>query len=126
MLERTMKSKVLMIKSLSHFFVALGIATFLASFPGLPRFYLPFAFTIIHGSGRPAFRRSSDSVYYCERKREIKTGEAWDRGYLVPRPSPAPVFDRLQYAKTVVSRSQTLAGRRVWLRGLQKRREKAW
>ena len=24
------------------------------------------------------FRRSSDSVYYCERKREIKTGEAWD------------------------------------------------
>ena len=25
----------------------------LASFPGLPRFYLPFAFTIIHGSRRP-------------------------------------------------------------------------
>ena len=24
-----------------------------ASFPGLPRFYLPFAFTIIHGSRRP-------------------------------------------------------------------------
>ena len=26
----------------------------LVSFPGLPRFYLLFAFTIIHGSGRPA------------------------------------------------------------------------
>ena len=25
----------------------------LASFPGLPCFYLPFVFTIIHGSGRP-------------------------------------------------------------------------
>ena len=25
-----------------------------ASFPGLPSFYLPFAFTIIHGSERPA------------------------------------------------------------------------
>ena len=25
-----------------------------ASFPGLPHFYLPFVFTIIHGSGRPA------------------------------------------------------------------------
>ena len=37
-----------------------------ASFPGLPRFN---------------FRRSSDSMYYCEHKREIKTGEAWDRGY---------------------------------------------
>ena len=24
----------------------------LASFPGLPCFYLPFVFTIIHGSGR--------------------------------------------------------------------------
>ena len=42
----------------------------IASFPGLARFYLPFA-----------FRRSSDSVYYCERKQEIKTGEAWHRGY---------------------------------------------
>ena len=27
----------------------------LASFPGLPRFYPPFAFTIMHRSGRPAF-----------------------------------------------------------------------
>ena len=27
------------------------------------------------------FRQSSDSVYYCEHKREIKTGEAWDQGY---------------------------------------------
>ena len=33
----------------------------LASFPGLPHFYLLFAFTIIHGSGRLA-------VYYCECK----------------------------------------------------------
>ena len=27
----------------------------IASFPGLPRFYFPFAFTIIHGSRRPVF-----------------------------------------------------------------------
>ena len=27
----------------------------LASFPGLPRFYLSFAFTIIHESGKLAF-----------------------------------------------------------------------
>ena len=25
--------------------------------------------------------RSSAPVYYCERKRKIKTGEAWERGY---------------------------------------------
>ena len=31
----------------------MGRRIILASFPGLPRFYLPFAFTIIHGSGRP-------------------------------------------------------------------------
>ena len=54
----------------------------LASFPGLSCFYLLFAFTIIHRSGRPFnFCRSSDSVYYCERKREIKT----NRGGLGPR-----------------------------------------
>ena len=29
------------------------IYTELASFPGFPRFYLSFVFTIIHGSGRP-------------------------------------------------------------------------
>ena len=29
------------------------VRTDLASFPGLPRFYLPFAFTIIHRSGIP-------------------------------------------------------------------------
>ena len=44
----------------------------LASFPGLHRFYLPF-----HNNTR---ERSSDSVYCCERKQDIKTGEAWDRG----------------------------------------------
>ena len=31
----------------------MGRRIILASFPGLPRFYLPFAFTIIHQSGRP-------------------------------------------------------------------------
>ena len=69
---------------------------FVASFPGLPHFYLPFAFTILHGSGRPAknkmgkkrfenrrfiFCQSSTPVYYCECKRKIKRGEAWERGY---------------------------------------------
>ena len=29
----------------------------------------------------PVFRRSSAPVYYCERKRKVKTGEAWERGY---------------------------------------------
>ena len=31
-----------------------------ASFPGLPHFYLLFAFTIIHGNGRPA--KNGDNV----------------------------------------------------------------
>ena len=54
-------------------------------------FYPPFAFTIIHGSGRPVFlpsicvhnntqeRKTSWSsapVCYCECKRKVKTGEA--------------------------------------------------
>ena len=42
----------------------------LASFPGLPRFYLPFVFTIIHGSER--------QVKICERKWRVKMGEAWE------------------------------------------------
>ena len=46
-----------------------GTRSCLASFPGLSRFYLPFAFTIIHGSGRPAMIFRS-----CERKGKIKTG----------------------------------------------------
>lgn len=33
---------------------------FLASYPGLPHFYLPFVFTLIHGNRGPAFA----SVYY--------------------------------------------------------------
>ena len=54
--------------------------------PRRPPFYLPFAFTIIHGSGRQTknvltFWRYSNSMYYCEHKGKIKTGEAWDRGY---------------------------------------------
>ena len=54
-----------------------------ASFPDFPRFYLPFAFTTIHRSGRPVsiFCRTSDSVYCCEQKGKIKTGEAWDHSY---------------------------------------------
>ena len=34
-------------------FRVLGLFHLLASFPGLPHFYFLFAFTIIHGSGRP-------------------------------------------------------------------------
>ena len=69
----------------------------IASFPGLPYFYLLFVFTIVHGSGRPAnFCWSSDSVYYCERKREIKTGEAWDQGYLkTSKNSWFPAWDKM-------------------------------
>ena len=33
-----------------------------------------------------------------------------DRGSLIPRPSPAPVFDRLQYAKTEPEDSPGLLG----------------
>ena len=43
-----------------------------------------FVFTIIHGSGRPAglplpciiVNAGLPTVYYCERKRKVKTGEA--------------------------------------------------
>ena len=46
----------------------------LASFPGLPHFYLLFAFTIFktHRSGRLAV--SSAPVYYCECKWKVKIG----------------------------------------------------
>ena len=37
----------------------------LASFPGLPRFYLLFVFTIIHGSGRPGLDPWLTSVVLC-------------------------------------------------------------
>ena len=37
----------------------------LASFPGLPRFYLLFAFTIIHGSRRPGLDPRLTSVVLC-------------------------------------------------------------
>ena len=50
----------------------------IASVPGLPSFDLPFAFTTAHGTED---RRSSAPVYYCERKRKVKTGEAWEQGY---------------------------------------------
>ena len=44
---------------------------------------LPFLPSICVHNNTPKrnFRQSSNSVYYCERKQEIKTGEAWDRGY---------------------------------------------
>ena len=45
-----------------------------ASVPGLPRFDLLFAFTIIHGIKD----RRNAPVYYCERKWKVKTGEAWE------------------------------------------------
>ena len=48
----------------------------LTSVPGLPRFDLPFAFTMV---GRST--RSSAPVCYCERKQKVKTVEAWERGY---------------------------------------------
>ena len=39
-----------------------GFYDCVASFPGLPRFYLPFAFTIIHGGGTPGRPGSIDHV----------------------------------------------------------------
>ena len=53
------------------------LSVIVASVPGLPNFDLPFAFTIIHGI--EDWRNAP--VYYCERKRKVKTGEAWERGY---------------------------------------------
>ena len=41
--------------------------------PRPPRFDLPFVFTIV---GR--LTRSSAPVCYCEHKRKLKTGEAWE------------------------------------------------
>ena len=43
-----------------------------------------------------------------------ENGTDWNSASLVPRPSPAPVFDRLQYAKT---RSKTGAAGKAWERG---------
>ena len=37
-----------------YFLVAKIYGLDVASFSGLPRFYLPFAFTTIHGNSRPA------------------------------------------------------------------------
>ena len=55
-----------------------------------PSPFLPFV--CVHNNTRERnFCRSSDSVYYCERKWEIKTGEGWDRGYL--RSYPSPIFN---------------------------------
>ena len=51
----------------------------LASVPGLPRFDLPFG---VHNN----IHRSSAPVYYCERKRKVKTGEAWERDHNLVRP----------------------------------------
>ena len=78
----------------------------LASFPDLP---LPFAFTIIHGSGRLAknFHRSSNSVYYCKCKREIKTGEAWDWGYLE---ATLGLVKRLEISKELICECVTVSG----------------
>ena len=39
-------------------------AGIIASFPGLPRFYLRFAFTIIHGSGRSAKNGEGLSIHH--------------------------------------------------------------
>ena len=49
----------------------------LASFPGLPRFILRFALSIIHGGERAQKQRSSASVYYTERK--LKNERKWGR-----------------------------------------------
>ena len=47
-----------------------------------PRVHLTsFTWWMLPGLPRFKFHWSSDSMYYCERKREIKPGEAWDRGY---------------------------------------------
>ena len=42
-----------------------GVYMNFASFPGLPPFYLPFGFTIIHGSGRRAFKFFADLPILC-------------------------------------------------------------
>ena len=56
-----------------------NVQSSLASVPGLPRFDLPFAFTMIHEIRRSA-KSSSATVYYCECKRKVKMGEGWERG----------------------------------------------
>ena len=48
----------------------------LASFPGLPRFYLPFAFTTIHASGRLAKNGEGlGSIYHVNGVRWMQGGQ---------------------------------------------------
>ena len=47
----------------------------LASFPGLPQFYLPFMFTIMHGSGGPAKNEEGWDHSSCEWTRGGRRGE---------------------------------------------------
>ena len=47
----------------------------LASFPGLPCFYLPFAFTITHGSGRPAKNGEGLGAFMMSGGCEVDVGE---------------------------------------------------
>ena len=51
-----------------------------ASVPGLPRFDLPFAFTIIHGIGRSTkiVTGLPLSCIIVERRRKVKMGETWN------------------------------------------------
>ena len=46
----------------------------LASFPGLPHFYLPLAFTIIHGSKRPAKKWGRPGSIHHVRRCEVDVG----------------------------------------------------
>ena len=38
---------------------------------------------VIHVMNAPRPSRSSTPMYYCERKRKVKTGEAWEHGYTI-------------------------------------------
>ena len=54
--------------------------------------YVPPTFTsdVIHVMCAPIFRQSSTPMYYCERKQNVKTGEAWEQGVLSSLPCDLP------------------------------------
>ena len=89
------KTRLLVVSPFSAYFYprSIGDAAYISLSP-VPRPPLFSPSVCIHNNTREQntpglnFRRSSDSVYYCECKRKIKTWEAWDRGYISLVPSP--------------------------------------
>ena len=68
------KCVVILINIVYHYQTVALLSHFISLFPDLPCSYLPFAFTIIHGSGLLFL-----CILTCEHKWKAKMGEAWER-----------------------------------------------